>query len=125
LVDDANAIARKIRKAKTDPETLPGTPDGLADRPEAANLLGIYAALADRDLADVCAGFEGCSFSAFKGDLADLAVAVLEPMAQEMRRLAADPAYVDSLLRDGADRAAAIAEPILRQVEDVVGFLHP
>lgn len=135
MTDDADAVAQKIRKAKTDPEALPGP--GMLDetgavpaeaqkaRPEAYNLLGIYAALADKPLAEVLAEFEGSQFSHFKAVLTDLAVATLGPMGAEMRRLTEDPGHVDRVLRDGAARARALAEPILQEVHEVVGFLRP
>ena len=99
LADDADTIALKIRKAKTDPEVLPGTADGLAGRPEAANLLGIYAALADSDIETACARFAGQSFAAFKGELADLAAQTLGRIGAEMQRLEADPGYIEALLQ--------------------------
>ena len=122
LTDDADAIAHKIRRARTDPEPLPGTPDGLAGRAEAANLVGIFAALADRSAADVLAEFGGRGFGEFKPALSDLAVSVLSPVAAELRRLMADPGYVDSVLAAGAERAAAIADPVLDEVYEVVGL---
>lgn len=125
LTDDADAIALKIRKAKTDPAPLPPTPDGLAERPEAANLLGIYAALADSDLDAVCAAFGERPFSAFKSQLADLAVAKLASIAAEMARLRGDPGFIDAVLADGAERARALAAPVMREVYATVGFLAP
>ncbi len=125
MTDDADTIAQKIRKAKTDSEPLPDKASDLAGRPEAANLVGIYAALSDQTRDQVCAAFAGQGFAAFKGALADLCVDKLAPIAEEMRRLREDPAYVDSVLRDGAVRARAIADPILREVQDITGFLHP
>jgi len=125
LTDDADAIALKIRKARTDPEPLPESPAGCEGRAEAANLIGIYAALADTDVGEVCDTFGDQPFSAFKAALADLAVDRLSPITTEMVRLRDDPGYVDSVLRDGAERARALAEPVLREVEDAVGFLHP
>jgi tryptophanyl-tRNA synthetase len=135
MTDDAEAVALKIRKAKTDPLPLPGLealrPDGAVDpareaeRPEAFNLLGIYAALADKPLTEVVAEFEGREFSFFKQVLTDLAVATIGQIGNEMQRLLADPAEIDGVLRDGAERARAIAAPILREVEDIVGFLRP
>jgi tryptophanyl-tRNA synthetase len=134
MTDDADAVALKLRKAKTDTHPLPGPGDldekGQlkaeieATRPEAVNLLSIYAALADRSLAEVVGAFEGREFSAFKKELTDLAVAVLGPIGTEMKRLLANPAEIDAVLADGASRARAIADPILRQAEDIVGFLH-
>ncbi|MCT8989974.1 tryptophan--tRNA ligase [Chelativorans sp. SCAU2101] len=123
LTDDADAIARKIRKAKTDPEPLPSDLAGLEGRPEAENLIGIYAALADISREQVIAEFGGRQFSDFKPALADLAVATLEPIGKEMRRIAADPAYVDKVLRDGGERAAVIAEETMKKVREIVGLL--
>ncbi|MEX0697329.1 MAG: tryptophan--tRNA ligase [Dongiaceae bacterium] len=135
MTDDADAVALKIRKARTDPDPLPGPealrPDGALDpavekaRPEACNLLGIYAALADKTLAEVVAEFAGREFSFFKQVLTDLAVATVGRMGGEMKRLLADPGQIDAVLRDGAARARALAEPVLREVEDIVGFLRP
>ena len=123
LTDDADGIAQKVRKAKTDPEPLPSEPKGLEGRPEADNLVGIYAALAGTSRDQVLAEHGGAQFSAFKPLLAELAVEKLAPIAGEMRRLLADPAYIDGVLGDGAERAAAIADPILADVKDVVGLL--
>ncbi|SHM88191.1 tryptophan--tRNA ligase [Roseibium suaedae] len=123
LTDDADAISKKIRKAKTDPEALPSEVDGLKDRPEAENLVGIYAALAGKTKAEVLTEFGGQQFSAFKPALIDLAVEVLAPMTNEMRRLLADPAEIDAVLKAGAEAASAIAEPILKDVRKVIGFL--
>jgi len=135
MTDDADAVALKIRKAKTDPHPLPGpvalTPQGTpdpakeAERPEAFNLLGIYAALSDKSLKDVVTEFEGREFSFFKQVLTDLAVATVGQIGTEMKRLMNDPVEIDAVLRDGAERARAIAAPILREVEDIVGFLRP
>jgi tryptophanyl-tRNA synthetase len=125
MTDDADAIALKIRKAKTDPEPLPTTAEGLKGRPEANNLVGIYAALSGLSKDQVCAQYAGRGFADFKNALADLCVAKLAPIGEEMRRLRQDPAYVDSILREGAAKARALAEPVLRQVHDVVGFLRP
>ena len=125
MIDEPDVIARKIRKAKTDPHPLPDNPDDLKGRPEVANLMGIYAALDDCSIDDVCQRFGGGQFSTFKQDLADLSVAHFTPIQAEMRRIMADPAYVDGILRDGIERANAISTPILREIQDVVGFLHP
>jgi len=125
LTDTPDRIAEKIKKAKTDPQPLPGSVGELQSRPEADNLLGIYAALADTTLEQAVAQFAGKPFSAFKAELADLAVAQLAPIAETMRRLMADPGEVDRVLRSGAERARAIAGPILREVYDIVGFLRP
>jgi tryptophanyl-tRNA synthetase len=135
MTDDADAVALKIRKAKTDPHPLPGPavldgkgavdPKAESERPEAFNLLAIYGALADKPLAAVLAEFEGKEFSFFKQVLTDLAVATLGHIGQEMKRLMADPSEIDAVLRDGAARARAMSEPIMREVEDIVGFLRP
>jgi tryptophanyl-tRNA synthetase len=123
MTDDADTIRLKIRKARTDPEPLPETPDGLDGRPEAANLLGIYAALAGIELEQACSSFGGRLFSVFKEELAELAVAKLSPITETMRRLESDPAHIDAVLRAGAGRARAIAGPILDEVYRTVGFL--
>ncbi|NVK34211.1 MAG: tryptophan--tRNA ligase [Rhodobacteraceae bacterium] len=123
LIDDEDTISKKIRKAKTDPEALPSEVDGLAGRPEAGNLVGIYAALAEKTKDEVLQEFGGRQFSEFKPALADLAVAKLTPMTSEMRRYKEEPAEIDSILKDGAERAAAIAEPILKDVRKIIGFL--
>ncbi|MCF3933655.1 tryptophan--tRNA ligase [Acuticoccus sp. M5D2P5] len=123
LTDDADTIAQKVRKAKTDPDALPSETKGLEGRPEADNLVGIYAALAETTKADVLAEYGGAMFSSFKPALADLAVTVLAPINDEMRRLVADEAHLDAILRSGAERAATIADPILADVKRVVGFV--
>ncbi len=125
LTDDADTIASKIRKAKTDPHPLPDSVAGLEGRPEAENLLGIYAALTDKTLEAVVAEFAGAQFSTFKGALADMAVAVLSPITAEMNRLMADPGAIDAILKRGAEKANAIAKPNLRQVYELIGFLAP
>ena len=124
LTDNADAIAAKIRKAKTDPEPLPDTLDGLKDRPEARNLVNIYAALAGMTAADVIAQKAGAQFGTFKPKLADLAVSVMSPITTEMNRLMQDPAEIDRILGAGADRAEAIARPILDQVYDITGMIR-
>jgi tryptophanyl-tRNA synthetase len=124
LTDGPDEIAQKLKRAKTDPLPLPETVDDMKDRPEAANLIGIYAALCDRPVADVVAEFAGKGFAEFKTRLADLAVSVLGPIGLEMQRLVADPGYVDSVLREGGEKANAIASPIVDQVHDIVGFLR-
>ena len=124
LTDGADAIATKIRKAKTDPDPLPETAEGLADRPEAKNLVNIYAALADTTVPAVLAEFAGKGFGAFKPALADLAVAKLSPIAAEMTRLMADPAEIDRILGEGAGRAEALATPILERTLDIVGMIR-
>ena len=133
MTDDADTIALKLRKAKTDPEALPG-PDVLdergrvkaeeeAKRPEAYNLLAIYAALSNKELAEVINETAGKEFSGFKRDLTDLAVSVLGPIGAEMQRLLANPGEVDAVLKAGAEKARAISEPILKKIENAVGFL--
>jgi tryptophanyl-tRNA synthetase len=135
MTDNGDAVALKIRKAKTDPHPLPGT-DALddkghvdakreAERPEAFNLLSIYAGLADKPLKDVLTEFEGREFSFFKQVLADLAVSTVGKIGSEMKRLMNDKAEIDGILRDGARRARALSDPIMREVEDIVGFLRP
>jgi tryptophanyl-tRNA synthetase len=123
-MDDEDAISKKIRKAKTDPEGLPSEVDGLKGRPEADNLVGIYAALADRSKADVLAEFGGQQFSVFKPALVDLAINVLSPITAEMRRLMSDTSHIDAILRNGAERARARAEVTMKEVRDIVGFLY-
>ncbi|MCC6204265.1 MAG: tryptophan--tRNA ligase [Hyphomicrobiales bacterium] len=124
LTDDADAISRKIKKAKTDPEALPSGVDGLEGRPEAENLVGIYAGLAEISKEDVLREFGGQQFSIFKPALADLAVEKLAPIAGEMRRILADVAYVDSVLKNGGQRAGALAEATMRSVRDIIGLLQ-
>jgi len=125
MTDDADILAKKIRKARTDPEPLPGEPAGLAARPEAANLVGIYAALAGSTSAQVLAEFGGQGFGVFKPALADLAVEKLAPIQDEMRRLMAASDHVDSVLRGGAEKARGLSEPVLKEVQRMVGFLAP
>ena len=124
LLDDADAIAAKIRKAKTDPEPLPEDTEGLKDRPEAKNLVNIYAALASEAPETVLERFAGHGFGAFKPALAELAVAVLSPITTEMKRLMADPAEIDRTLGQGAERADAIARPILARTLDITGMIR-
>ncbi|MDX8494357.1 tryptophan--tRNA ligase [Mesorhizobium sp. VK22B] len=124
LTDDADTISKKIRKAKTDPEALPSEVDGLESRPEAENLVGIYAGLAEISKADVLKEYGGQQFSVFKPALADLAVEKLAPIASEMRRIEGDRAYVDAVLKDGGDRARAIAEGTMKTVRDIIGLLQ-
>jgi len=123
LTDDADAIANKIRRAKTDPHPLPDSKEGLKDRPEAENLLSIYAALSGAALDKVIADFAGRQFSEFKNALADLTVAKLAPIAGEMRRLLADPAEIDRILKEGSAKARAIAGPVMDEVKRKVGFV--
>jgi len=125
LTDDADAIALKIRRAKTDPLPMPESVADAEKRPDADNLLGIFAALADREKADVVRDFAGKQFSEFKAALTELAVAKLGPVGSEMQRLMKDPGHVDAVMRNGAERARALAEPILADVYRTVGFLKP
>jgi tryptophanyl-tRNA synthetase len=124
LADDADTIAQKIRKAKTDPDALPSVPEGLVGRPEADNLVGIYAALDGRTKLDVLQQFGGGNFSSFKSALIDLAVDKLSPIGNEMRKLQADAAFIDQVLRDGADRARVRAAKTMTAVRDIVGFVR-
>lgn len=123
LNDDANAIALKIRRAKTDPAPLPSEPAGLADRPEARNLVGIYAALTDTDHAAVLKDHGGQNFGPFKNALTELLVEKLAPIAAQTNRLLDDKGALIELLVAGADRAAAIADPIVSEAERLVGFV--
>ncbi len=123
LCDDADTIARKIKKAKTDPEPLPSEVEGLKDRPEAENLVGIYAALAGCSKEDVLRDYGGQQFSAFKPALSDVAVEKLAPMTGEMNRLRNDPGEIDRVLKEGAEKAEAIAAPVMRDVHKILGYL--
>jgi tryptophanyl-tRNA synthetase len=123
LTDDADAIAQKIRRAKTDPDPLPETPEGLAGRPEADNLVGVFAALSGQTKAEVLKTFGGQGFGQnFKPALTDLVVARLAPISARMRGYLADPGQIDRILSDGADKARAIASPILAETKRIVGF---
>ena len=124
LMDDVDAISKKIKKAKTDPDALPSEVEGLKGRAEAENLVGIYAALSDKTKADVLAEFGGQQFSAFKPALVDLAVNVLAPINGEMRRLLDDVSHIDAILKDGGERAGAIAQKTMDEVRDIIGFLR-
>ena len=124
LTDDADTISKKIRKAKTDSAPLPDNLAALKDRPEAKNLVNIYAALAGHTPDQVIKDFAGALFGTFKPALADLAVAKLSPITTEMSRLMKDPAEIDRILGEGANRADAIARPILDQVYDIVGMIR-
>ncbi|MBN8989298.1 MAG: tryptophan--tRNA ligase [Rhizobiales bacterium] len=124
LTDDAETIAAKIRKAKTDPEPLPSEEKGLEGRPEADNLVGIYAALSDRSKAQVLTEFGGGQFSSFKNALVELCVTKLAPIASEMKRLVADPGHVDQILIEGGERAEAIAAETIKAAKDIVGFIR-
>ena len=124
LTDSADDIAKKIRKAKTDADGIPSDKEGLKGRPEAENLVGIYAALAGVEVASVLAEFGSGQFSTFKNALADLAVAKVAPIATETVRLRDDPGYVEQVLAEGSAKARAIAAPIMREVKKIVGFVQ-
>lgn len=124
LTDVADEIAQKIRKARTDSEPIPSDEKALEARAEADNLVGIYAALANKTKAEVLGQFAGAQFSKFKEDLTALSVEKLGPIGVEMKRLVQDTKYIDSVLADGSARARAIAAPILKSVKDIVGFVH-
>jgi tryptophanyl-tRNA synthetase len=123
FTDDADTIAKKFKKAKSDPDALPSEKEGLEGRPEARNLVNIYAALAECDVEEVLARFGGQGFGALKPALADLAVEKLAPISRRMRELMAEPDEIDRVLMKGAERADAIAAPILAEVKDIMGFL--
>ena len=125
MVDGADSIAQKIRRAKTDPNPLPETVDELSDRPEALNLITIYSALSDRTVQSVTTEFAGKGFGEFKSSLSELAVSVLGPIGDEMQRLLAEPDEVDKILHTGAEKARAIASPIVSEAKEIVGFLAP
>ncbi|MGA0544533.1 tryptophan--tRNA ligase [Brevundimonas sp. VNH65] len=122
LTDDADTIAAKIRKSKTDMGVMPEPGESLDDRPEVRNLIAIYAALSDTTREEVTTRFAGQGFGAFKPALADLAVEALAPVTAEMRRLMDDPTEIDRVLKDGAERAAAVADPVVAEVKKIVGF---
>ena len=123
--DDADTIAQKFRKAKTDPDALPCEESGLENRPEAKNLVAIYAALGDQSVEDVLNDIGGKQFSAFKPMLVERAVESLSPISGEMNRLMKDMSEIDRILKDGADKARAIAAPILKKTYEIIGLLKP
>jgi tryptophanyl-tRNA synthetase len=125
MTDEADTIALKIRRAKTDPEPLPEDIADLERRPEADNLIGIYAALSGLSREAALAQFAARNFSDFKDSLSELAIDVLGRIGREMRRLIADPGYTDRILRQGAERARAIADPVLREAQEISGLLRP
>jgi tryptophanyl-tRNA synthetase len=125
FTDGPDEIALKIRKARTDPEPLPSEAAGLEDRPEAANLVGIYAALAGKSVDEALDEVGGKQFSEFKQILSEVCVESLGPIGTEMKRLVAEPHHIDAILHDGAERARALSGPILDEVMDIVGFVHP
>jgi tryptophanyl-tRNA synthetase len=124
MTDDADTIAKKIKRATTDADALPSEAAGLDGRLEAENLVGIYAALSNRSVDDVLSEFGGKGWGTFKPTLADLAVSVLAPIADEMKRLVADHGELDAILRAGADRARTIAEPVMADIRQIVGFVR-
>ena len=124
LADDSDTIAQKFRKAKTDADALPSETEGLKGRPEADNLIGIFAALNDQTKQEVLNQFGGCNFSSFKSALVDLSVEKLGPIGAQMKILQADTTYIDAILVDGASRARKIARPIMDAVKDIVGFIR-
>jgi tryptophanyl-tRNA synthetase len=124
MLDDADTIAKKFKKARTDPEGLPSEVDGLKDRPEARNLVDIYAGLADTTTEAVLGEFGGAGWGTFKPALADLAVEKLAPISTEMKRLLDAPDEIDALLAKGAEKAEAIAEPILERTFEIMGFVR-
>ena len=125
MTDGADEIAQKIRKARTDPDPLPVTVDGLAERPEALNLVSIYAALEDIEIDQVIREYQGQGFSTFKKALADLAVVRLGPVGNEMKRLTAESGEIDKVLADGTERATQLSRPIVAEVREIMGFLDP
>jgi tryptophanyl-tRNA synthetase len=125
MTDGADEIAQKIRKARTDPDPLPESTKGLAERPEALNLVSIYAALEDIELDQVIQEYQGQGFSIFKKALADLAVVRLGSVGNEMKRLTAESGEIDKVLADGAERAVQLSGPIVAEVREIMGFLNP
>ncbi|MDC3177094.1 tryptophan--tRNA ligase [Pelagibacteraceae bacterium] len=123
LTDTAENITQKIKKAKTDPEPLPQDKTGLEKRPEAENLISIYASLQDTSVESVIRDYAGKEFSTFKKDLADLSVSKLEPITSEMNKLMSDVSYIDSILNQGKENAIAVAEPVLQKTKEIIGFL--
>ena len=123
LTDTAENIIQKIKKAKTDPQPLPQNIDGLSSRPEAENLISIFASLQDVSIEKVISEYSGKEFSIFKKDLADLAVSKLEPITVEMNKLMNDISYIDSVLSIGKEKAKQVAEPVLAKTKEIIGFL--
>ncbi|MDA9742103.1 tryptophan--tRNA ligase [Pelagibacteraceae bacterium] len=123
LTDTAENITQKIKKAKTDPEPLPQDKTGLEKRPEAENLISIFASLQDTSIENVINDYAGKEFSTFKKDLADLSVSKLEPITSEMNKLMSDVSYIDSILNQGKENAIAVAEPVLQKTKEIIGFL--
>ena len=123
LTDSADNIAQKIKKAKTDPQPLPSTKEDLKQRPEAENLISIFASLQNSSIENIISEYAGKEFSDFKKDLIDLSVSKLGPITTEMNKLMTDTSYIDSVLNDGKDKAINVAEPVLRKTKEIIGFL--
>ena len=123
LTDSADNITQKIRKAKTDPKPLPENITELNSRPEAQNLISIFASLQDNSIEKIVSEYAGKEFSIFKKDLADLAASKLEPLSSEINKLMGDTSLLDSILKDGKEKAIAVAEPVLEKTKEIIGFL--
>ena len=123
LTDTSENIIQKIKKAKTDTDPLPQNKEGISKRPEAANLISIFASLQDTSIEQVILDYAGKEFSIFKRDLADLSVSKMEPITSEMNRLMNDQAYIDSVLENGKNKAISVAEPVLEKTKEIIGFL--
>ena len=123
LTDSADNITQKIRKAKTDPKPLPENITELNSRPEAQNLISIFASLQDNSIEKIVSEYAGKEFSIFKKDLADLAASKLEPISSEINKLMGDTSHLDSILKDGKEKAIAVAEPVLEKTKEIIGFL--
>ena len=123
LTDSADNITQKIRKAKTDPKPLPENITELNSRPEAQNLISIFASLQDNSIEKIISEYAGKEFSIFKKDLADLAASKLEPISGEINKLMGDTSHLDSILKDGKEKAIAVAEPVLEKTKEIIGFL--
>ncbi len=123
LTDTAENITQKLKKAKTDTEPLPENKEGLINRPEAENLISIFASLQENKIENVINDYAGKEFSVFKKDLAELSVSKLEPITTEMNKLMSDISYIDSVLNSGKEKAISVAEPVLNKTKEIVGFL--
>ena len=123
LTDSADNITQKIRKAKTDPKPLPENITELNSRPEAQNLISIFASLQDNSIEKIVSQYAGKEFSIFKKDLADLAASKIEPISSEINKLMGDTSHLDSILKDGKEKAIAVAEPVLEKTKEIIGFL--
>ena len=123
LTDSADNITQKIRKAKTDTKPLPENITELNSRPEAQNLISIFASLQDKSIEKIVSEYAGKEFSIFKKDLADLAASKLEPISSEINKLMGDTSHLDSILKDGKEKAIAVAEPVLEKTKEIIGFL--